>query len=112
LIGIALASYCCHDSHRVYLTLSSARHIRADGLAALTLHANIQPGSRVLVFETCNGLVAAAALNQLGGKFDYFVYFDQLLMTILTILTPCFNRQRAIGVPTRWEHDASVDQRM
>ena len=58
---------CVYLASDFYVTLRNARHIRADSLAALTLHANIQPGSRVLVFETCNGLVTAAALNQLGG---------------------------------------------
>eukprot|EP00730_Choanoeca_flexa_P016798 TRINITY_DN8004_c0_g1_i2.p1 TRINITY_DN8004_c0_g1~~TRINITY_DN8004_c0_g1_i2.p1 ORF type:complete len:440 (+),score=82.12 TRINITY_DN8004_c0_g1_i2:2-1321(+) len=43
-------------------------HLRADSLASVLLHANVQPGRRVLVFETCMGLVSAAAVQQLGDS--------------------------------------------
>ena len=41
--------------------------MRVDSLAALLLHANIQANSKVLVFETCAGLVTGAVLDRMGG---------------------------------------------
>eukprot|EP00042_Codosiga_hollandica_P043777 m.420903 g.420903 ORF g.420903 m.420903 type:complete len:492 (-) comp56641_c0_seq23:20-1495(-) len=42
-------------------------YLREDSLAMMLLRANIRANSRVLVVETCVGLVTAAALERMGG---------------------------------------------
>lgn len=42
-------------------------HLRYDTLAQMLTLANIHAGSKVLVFETCAGLVLGAVMERMGG---------------------------------------------
>lgn len=42
-------------------------HLRHDTLAQMLTLANIHAGSKVLVFETCSGLVLGAVMERMGG---------------------------------------------
>ncbi|XP_062406593.1 tRNA (adenine(58)-N(1))-methyltransferase non-catalytic subunit TRM6 [Sardina pilchardus] len=42
-------------------------HLRYDTLAQMLTHGNIHAGSKVLVFETCAGLVLGAVMERMGG---------------------------------------------
>lgn len=42
-------------------------HLRYDALAQMLTLANIHAGSKVLVFETCSGLVLGAVMERMGG---------------------------------------------
>lgn len=44
-------------------------HLRYDTLAQMLTLANIHAGSKVLVFETCAGLVLGSIMERMGGKF-------------------------------------------
>eukprot|EP01134_Creolimax_fragrantissima_P005516 CFRG5516T1 len=43
------------------------QHIRIDSLAQLLTQANIHAGARVLLAESCKGLITAAVMERLGG---------------------------------------------
>lgn len=43
-------------------------NLRSDALAALLHRANIRAGAKVLVVDTCQGLLASAVLERLGGS--------------------------------------------
>lgn len=45
----------------------SCSHLRYDTLAQMLTLANIHAGSKVLVFETCAGLVLGAVMERMGG---------------------------------------------
>lgn len=42
-------------------------HLRHDTLAQMLTLANVHAGSKVLVFETCSGLVLGAVMERMGG---------------------------------------------
>ena len=42
-------------------------HLRHDTLAQMLTLGNIHAGSKVLVFETCSGLVLGAVMERMGG---------------------------------------------
>lgn len=44
-------------------------YLRYDTLAQMLTLANIHAGSKVLVFETCAGLVLGAVMERMGGEF-------------------------------------------
>lgn len=44
-------------------------HLRYDALAQMLTLSNIHAGSKVLVFETCAGLVLGAVMERMGGRF-------------------------------------------
>lgn len=48
-------------------------HLRYDTLSQMLTLGNIHAGSKVLVFETCAGLVLGAVMERMGGKWA--VYF-------------------------------------
>ena len=50
-----------------HCTWYARSQLRADSLAALLLQANIRAGLKVLVSESCLGLVTGAILERLGG---------------------------------------------
>ncbi|MEQ2178544.1 tRNA (adenine(58)-N(1))-methyltransferase non-catalytic subunit TRM6 [Goodea atripinnis] len=45
-------------------------HLRYDTLAQMLTLANVHAGSKVLVFETCAGLVLGAIMERMGGRFS------------------------------------------
>jgi hypothetical protein len=45
-------------------------NIRSDTLAQLMAHGGVYPGSKLLVFETCNGLITGSAAYRMGGMFS------------------------------------------
>ena len=49
-------------------------NLRADSLAGILLKANVRPGARVMVAETCQGLVAGAVLDRVGAGDGTVVY--------------------------------------
>lgn len=53
----------------VYLVKSPEKtmHIRSDSLGLLLAYSGVRAGARVLVYENCIGLVAAAVAERLGG---------------------------------------------
>ena len=54
-------------------------HLRYDTLAQMLTLANIHAGSKILVFETCAGLVLGAIMERMGGML--------VLLTSLLFLT-------------------------
>lgn len=54
----------CIDAWCVSLSFS---HLRYDTLAQMLTLGNIHAGSKVLVFETCSGLVLGAVMERMGG---------------------------------------------
>nr|XP_043905274.1 tRNA (adenine(58)-N(1))-methyltransferase non-catalytic subunit TRM6 isoform X1 [Solea senegalensis] len=44
-------------------------HLRYDTLAQMLTLGNVHAGSKVLVFETCAGLVLGSVMERMGGKF-------------------------------------------
>lgn len=66
-------------------------HLRYDTLAQMLTLANIHAGSKVLVFETCAGLVLGSIMERMGGKFLLLravikVFFSCLFCTSCTHL--------------------------
>lgn len=60
-------------------------HLRYDTLAQMLTLANIHAGSKVLVFETCAGLVLGSVMERMGGTsvlwtFLWFYVFDQMIL--------------------------------
>jgi hypothetical protein len=47
----------------------STSHLRYDTLAQMLTLGNIHAGSKVLVFETCAGLVLGAVMERMGGNW-------------------------------------------
>lgn len=76
-------------------------HLRYDTLAQMLTLANIHAGSKVLVFETCAGLVLGSIMERMGGKFlllravvkvfflQCFVLLAQIFSLIFWINTLC-----------------------
>ncbi len=44
--------------------------MRSDTLAQLISHGGVHAGARVMIFESCNGLVTGAAAYRMGGKME------------------------------------------
>ena len=42
-------------------------NMRSDTLAQLISHGGVHAGARVMIFESCNGLVTGAAAYRMGG---------------------------------------------
>ncbi|EDQ91300.1 uncharacterized protein MONBRDRAFT_23559 [Monosiga brevicollis MX1] len=82
--------------------------IRVDTLASLLMRANVQPHSRVVVFETCSGLMTAAVARQLGAesKATIVPFSISELSTVLAQRQALVDRTEAIpdsDVPNMFE---------
>ena len=54
--------------------------MRVDSLAQMLTHGNIRAGMTVMVVDSCDGLVAGAVLERLGGTRS-FVYVNNTNQT-------------------------------
>lgn len=57
----------------VYISVLCS-HLRYDTLAQMLTLANIHAGSKVLVFETCAGLVLGSIMERMGGTLDLWTF--------------------------------------
>lgn len=62
-------------------------HLRYDTLAQMLTLANIHAGSKVLVFETCAGLVLGAVMERMGGM----LLQGTLLWSFISLITVFFH---------------------
>ncbi|PWA27797.1 hypothetical protein CCH79_00000173, partial [Gambusia affinis] len=60
---------CRFDCNGVCVSMRCS-HLRYDTLAQMLTLGNIHAGSKVLVFETCAGLVLGAIMERMGGRFS------------------------------------------
>lgn len=71
-------------------------HLRYDTLAQMLTLANIHAGSKVLVFETCSGLVLGAVMERMGGTsvilWTYLVDLSSLVSFRASLfVSPLYN---------------------
>ena len=66
-----------NDSNFLMLYFSN---MRVDSLAQMLTHGNIRAGMTVMVVDSCDGLVAGAVLERLGGTGS-FVYVNNANQT-------------------------------
>lgn len=65
-------------------------HLRYDTLAQMLTLANIHAGSKVLVFETCAGLVLGSIMERMGGKFLLCAVIKVFFLFVLYFLHTSF----------------------
>lgn len=52
-----------------FLNFLNFSHMRYDTLAQMLTLGNIRAGNKMIVMETCAGLVLGAMMERMGGKF-------------------------------------------
>jgi hypothetical protein len=60
-------------AHHFTANPARIREMRPDTLAQLLCHANVSPGSRVIVADSTGGLITAGILERLGGLYIYLM---------------------------------------
>ena len=64
------------EDMNMLLCLLSCSHVRWDKVAQMVTLANVRAESKVVMMETCRGLLLGAALERLGGRiFGCFLVF-------------------------------------
>lgn len=61
-------SYACVIAQVCYVVACLSSCLRMDSLAQMLTLSNIHAASKVLLVESCQGLVAGSILDRLGGK--------------------------------------------
>lgn len=63
-------------SESFFFNLFYFSHMRYDTLAQMLTLGNIRAGNKMIVMETCAGLVLGAMMERMGGKFQHFQVHD------------------------------------
>ncbi|BGP38423.1 tRNA (adenine(58)-N(1))-methyltransferase non-catalytic subunit trm6 [Rhodotorula kratochvilovae] len=87
---------------------SKTRELRPDTLANMLAMANVRPGSRLLVVEDMGGMIAAAAVERMGGEGRIMVVNDADSPPDLHLLET-FNFSAAETAPLASLHWAATD---
>lgn len=67
-------------------------HLRYDTLAQMLTLTNIHAGSKVLVFETCAGLVLGSVMERMGGMLIFLIRFFKRCFRKYSIFFTDFRR--------------------
>jgi len=57
----------------VFVALVTHSQLRIDSISQLITMANVRAGNRIIVLETCQGLLLGAILERMGGMLDVCV---------------------------------------
>jgi len=55
--------------------------LRIDSVSQLITMANVREGNRIIVMETCQGLLLGAILERMGGVFDVLCLIGYFTIT-------------------------------
>lgn len=57
----------------MFVALVTHSQLRIDSISQLITMANVRAGNRIIVLETCQGLLLGAILERMGGMLDVCV---------------------------------------
>lgn len=72
-------------------------HLRFDTLAQMLTLGNIHAGSKIIVFETCAGLVLGSVMERMGGiQFFLVIIFLIMNATLVNVFHPLLKLHQSL----------------